>query len=74
MVMYNLIECTSNCSETAGSLWFYSKDEATDFNINAGNTNNFKPFKYNNKLLRNREAQADNAANGILKMQQLLCH
>ena len=74
MVMYNLIECTSNCSETAGSLWFYSKDEATDFNINVGNTNNFKPFKYNNKLLRNREAQADNAANGILKMQQLLCH
>ena len=27
--MYNLIICSSNYSDTAGSLWFYSKDEAT---------------------------------------------
>ena len=26
MPMYNLIEYSSNYSETAGSLWFYSKD------------------------------------------------
>ena len=32
MMMYNLIEYSSNYSETTGSLWFYSKDEATDFN------------------------------------------
>ena len=32
MPMYNLIEYSSNYSETTGSLWFYSKDEATSFN------------------------------------------
>ena len=32
MAMYNLTEYSSNYSATAGSLWFYSKDEATDFN------------------------------------------
>ena len=51
--MHNLIEYSSNYSETTGSLWFYSKDKATD-----------KSFKYNANLLRNTEA--DNA-NGILK-------
>ena len=40
MPIYNLIEYSSNYSET-GRLWFYSKDEATDI----ANTNNFKPFK-----------------------------
>ena len=30
--MYNVIKCSSNHSEKAGSLWFYSKDEATKFN------------------------------------------
>ena len=32
MWIYNLIEYSSNCSETTGSLWFYSKDDATNFN------------------------------------------
>ena len=74
MPMYNLIEYSSNYSETTGSLWFYSKDEATDFNADIVNDNNFKSFKYNIKLLENTVAQADNAANGIIKTQQLLCH
>ena len=39
--MYNLIEYSSNYSETTGSLWFYSKNEATD---------NFKSFKYKAEL------------------------
>ena len=30
--MYNLIEYISNYFETTGSLCFYSKDEATNFN------------------------------------------
>ena len=34
--MYNPIEYSSNYFETTGSLWFYSKDEATDFNANIG--------------------------------------
>ena len=32
MLMYNQIEYSSNYYETRGSLWFYSKDEATNFN------------------------------------------
>ena len=73
--MYNLIEYSSNYFETIGSLWFYSKDEATNFNNNISNTNNFKSFKYEVKLLQNTVAQpVANAANGILRMAQLLCH
>ena len=34
MSMYYLFEYSSNYSETRGSLWFYSKDEATNFNGN----------------------------------------
>ena len=30
--MYNLVECTLNYFDATGSLWFYSKDEATNFN------------------------------------------
>ena len=44
MPMYNLIGYNSNYSETTGSLWFYSKDEATDFNAYIANTNNLKSF------------------------------
>ena len=33
MPMYSLLEYRSNYSDTTGRLWFYSKDEATNFNI-----------------------------------------
>ena len=57
MPMYNLIEHSSNYSETAGRLWFYFT-----------NTDNFKTFKYKAKSLENTVAQpAPNAANGILR-------
>ena len=65
--MYNLIEYSSNYSETTGKLWFHSKDEATDFNADIVNGNNFKSFKYKAKLLGNAVAQTDNTANEILK-------
>ena len=66
--MYNLVEYSSNCSETTGSLTFYSKDEATSFNEDIVNDYNFKTFRYKAKLLGNTAAQpAPNAANGILK-------
>ena len=45
MAMYNLIEYSSNYFETRGSLWFYSKDKATDFDANIINNNNLKSFK-----------------------------
>ena len=37
MIMYNLIKYSSNYFKATGSLWFYSKDEATSFNNNIGN-------------------------------------
>ena len=49
MRMYNLTEYSSNYSETTGALWFYSKEEAADFNVNIVNTINFKSFKYKAK-------------------------
>ena len=61
--MYNLIEYSSNYSEITRNLWFYSKDEATDFNADVANDNNFKSFKYKAKLLENTEADG---VNGIL--------
>ena len=67
MPKYSLIEYSSNCSETTGSSWFYSKDKVADFNNNIANTNDFKSFKYKAKLLGNTVAlpTPDNA-NGIL--------
>ena len=64
MPMYNLIEHSSNDSETRGSLSFYSKDEATNFNAYIANTDNFKSFKYKAKLLGNTVVEG---ANGILR-------
>ena len=52
MPIYNLIEYSSNYSETTGSLWFYSKEE-TNFNGDLANTNNSKSLMYKAKLLEN---------------------
>ena len=41
MPMYNLIGYISNYSKTRRSLWFYSKEEATDFGADIANDNNF---------------------------------
>ena len=64
MPMHNLIEHSSKYSETTESLWFYSRDEATNFNADIANDNNFKSLKYKTKLLESTEADG---ANGILK-------
>ena len=66
MPMYNLIEYSSNYSEATGSLSFYSKDEATDFNIGIVHDNNFKSFEYKVKLLQKTEAK-----NWILKTEKI---
>ena len=58
------MEHSSNHFETSGSLGPYSKDEATKFNVQTVNTDDFKSFSYTAKLLWNTEA--DNS-NGILK-------
>ena len=46
MSMYNLIEYSSNYSETTGILWFYLKDKATNFNADITNVHNFKSSKH----------------------------
>ena len=71
MSVYNLIQPSSNYSETTCSLWFYSKDETTNFNLNIVNDNICKYLEYKAKLLEN--TKTDNV-NEILKMQQFLCH
>ena len=66
--MYNLIEYSSNYSEAKGSLWFYSKDEATNSSDDIANNNNFKSFEYKDKLLGNTVSQPNpNNVNGILR-------
>ena len=64
MPMYNYIEYNLNYSDTTGTLWCYSKDEVTDFN-NIANTDAFKPFKYEAKLIGDTVADG---ANRILKI------
>ena len=44
MPMYNLLEYSSNYSNTTASLRFYFR--ANNFKDDIGNTNNFKPFEY----------------------------
>ena len=51
MPMHNVIEYSSIYLETNG-LWFYSKDQTTNFNVDVAN-NNFKSFKYKTKSLEN---------------------
>ena len=57
MPMYYLIGYNLNCSDMAGSLWFYSKDEAANFSADITNTDGFKYFRYKTKLLENTIAQ-----------------
>ena len=44
MLIYNLIECSSDYSDTTGSLWFNSKDEVANFKNDIVTANNFKSF------------------------------
>ena len=60
MSIYNLIEYSSNYSETTEKLWFY---EATNFDADITN-NNFKYFEYKAKLLENTVVDG---ANQILR-------
>ena len=64
MPMYNLIKYSSNYSDTTGSLWFYTKDEATTLNVDIENNNDFKSFSYEAKLLVNTAADR---LNGTLR-------
>ena len=45
--MYNLLEYSSNYSDTAGCLWFHSKEESNTFNAGIEYINNYNSFEYN---------------------------
>ena len=50
------------------SLWFYSKDQATDFDVGIGDYPAFKSFAYKTKLVGETKAQASwNNNKGMLK-------
>ena len=59
MPMHNLIEYSSNYTEITTGFWFYSKDEATNFDSEIAN-NNLESFEYKTKLLGNIEADGNN--------------
>ena len=40
-----------------GSLWFYCKDEATNFNANISDNDHFKSFMYKTKLIGSTTAE-----------------
>ena len=63
MLMYDLFEYRLNYSNTTGSIQFYSKDEAANFNkAITSDTGNFKSFRYKTKLIGSTTAE-----NGILE-------
>ena len=55
MPIYNLLEYCSNSFDTTSSSWFYSKNEAIDFNADIEDTNTFKcsSCKWKFKKFRN---------------------
>ena len=68
----NLFDTVFNTS--VADSWFYSKDEATNFNDHIKNTDTLKSYKYKAKLLGNTVAQLPQIeTDDILKMKQLLC-
>ena len=70
--MYNLIEYNSNYSEITVSLWFYSKDETSNFN--AGIAIVIIILNHLNKRLNYQETLKLMEIMEFQKMQELLCH
>ena len=44
-----------------GNFWFYSKDQANNFNANITNNSNLVSFNFNAKLLKNTVAEGNNS-------------
>ena len=52
MSLYNSLQYSWNHYETADSLWFYPKDDATNFDEYIANNDESKSFNCKNKSLR----------------------
>ena len=58
MLMYNLLEYNLNYSDTTGSLWFYSKDETTNFVVDVEKIDVFtKKFRIRQKKSQRYETK-----------------
>ena len=64
--MYNLLEYSSNYSDTSDNLSFYSKNEANDFGSNIVNTNILKSFKDKTKLIGSTAAANGTVINATI--------
>ena len=64
MLLYYLLEYSSNYSDARQYIVFYSKDEVTNFNADIAGNNAFKYFSYINKLLGNVVPDRNN---GVLR-------
>ena len=68
MQIYSFLEYNLNYSKTTGSLWLYSKDQATNFYSNVASGDAIKSFKCKGKLLEDTVPQPPaNQADRILK-------
>ena len=70
--MYNLIECSNNCSDTTGSLWQFKRDEVSVSNDDL-TIDDSQSFKYKAALV-GKTADAVNNTNSSVKTQKMLFH
>ena len=59
MLIYNLLDYSSNYSDMTGSSWLYSNTEASKSNVNIAGTNAFICFKYKIGLVGSNGAAMD---------------
>ena len=62
MLIYSLLEHSSYYYEKTKILWFYSENEATDFNQDIAIDSNFKSFKYKTNFLGITEREHANGS------------
>lgn len=58
--MYNLLEQSSNYTDATDKSWFYSRDEAANFNVGIASNDDFKFLKIKAKLLGDTETDGAN--------------
>ena len=56
MPLYNWVENNWNYSDMTGNFWFYSEDEAANFNVDIADADDFKSFECKTKLMGQTEA------------------
>ena len=60
MMLYNILEHSSNYSDATRVLWFHSKNKRTNIIADTANIGVFKSFNYKAKLIGNNELNETN--------------